>query len=287
MKKTIAAKKSSLKKPIANQRPLKKGLTSSSKKKVESTVPVMEVDTAGNKYWILNRKLHRIDGPAIEFISGTKRWYLQDISYTEAEWKKKVAAMKKKAASTSASTPKVDATQPVMYDPKFLNGKLHREDEPAVAQSTSVSDHLKSDLSQGTFRVAAKTIPKTARTALLAFLKAKKVKKSWLISAEEMMSTEWGLAFIQQVLAWSFRSLPQLKEDPRATALADEWAIDSIAVIGNEVISEAMTFINPILTQVLTVETPVRIAARQLESQQVEDLRDHVEDNHFAREATV
>ena len=77
------------------------------------------------------------------------------------------------------------------------------------------------------------------------------------------------------------------KEDPRATALADEWAIDSIAVIGNEVISEAMTFINPILTQVLTVETPVRIAARQLESQQVEDLRDHVEDNHFAREATV
>ena len=30
----------------------------------------------GNKYWILNNKLHRINGPAIEYSDGTKFWFL-------------------------------------------------------------------------------------------------------------------------------------------------------------------------------------------------------------------
>ena len=30
----------------------------------------------GSKYWYLNDKLHREDGPAIEYASGHKEWYL-------------------------------------------------------------------------------------------------------------------------------------------------------------------------------------------------------------------
>ena len=30
----------------------------------------------GNKYWYLNGKLHRTDGPAIEYANGDKHWYL-------------------------------------------------------------------------------------------------------------------------------------------------------------------------------------------------------------------
>ena len=30
----------------------------------------------GNKYWYLNYKLHRTDGPAIEYADGSKRWFL-------------------------------------------------------------------------------------------------------------------------------------------------------------------------------------------------------------------
>ncbi len=32
--------------------------------------------TNGNRYWRLNGKLHRTDGPAIEYADGTKVWYL-------------------------------------------------------------------------------------------------------------------------------------------------------------------------------------------------------------------
>ena len=36
----------------------------------------VEVYTNGDKYWYLNDKLHREDGPAIEFNDGTKKWFL-------------------------------------------------------------------------------------------------------------------------------------------------------------------------------------------------------------------
>ena len=34
------------------------------------------IDENGTKYWYLNGKLHREDGPAIEYSSGRKFWYI-------------------------------------------------------------------------------------------------------------------------------------------------------------------------------------------------------------------
>jgi hypothetical protein len=33
---------------------------------------------SGHKEWYLNGELHRVDGPAIEWTDGTKSWYLND-----------------------------------------------------------------------------------------------------------------------------------------------------------------------------------------------------------------
>jgi hypothetical protein len=32
----------------------------------------------GNNWWYLNGVLHREDGPALEFIDGSKEWYIND-----------------------------------------------------------------------------------------------------------------------------------------------------------------------------------------------------------------
>jgi hypothetical protein len=37
----------------------------------------------GTKYWYLNGKYHREDGPAIEWADGTKSWYLDDKRHRE------------------------------------------------------------------------------------------------------------------------------------------------------------------------------------------------------------
>jgi len=45
----------------------------------------------GSKWWYLNGKLHREDGPACEDVSGAKSWYLNDKRLSEEEWKAKVS----------------------------------------------------------------------------------------------------------------------------------------------------------------------------------------------------
>jgi hypothetical protein len=279
----------------------------------DPTQQVMEVVEDGTKYWKLNGQLHREDGPAIEWFNGRKDWYLHDKLHREdgpaLEYTDGSKFWYLHGQCHRVDGPAIEWTDGDKY--WYLHGKLHRDDGPAIEwcngdkkwflqgkeyteeeygkklfpavntiakPADSAWQHLTSDLSHGTFRVAAKTIPKTARTALLAFLKTKKVKKSWLLSAEEMMSTELGLAFIQQVLAWSFRSLPQLKEDPRATALANEWAIDSVAIIGNEVTQELAAYFAPIISQVMELPSsnirvsPLTSTDRSLEEEEIETM---------------
>ena len=45
----------------------------------------------GNKAWYLNGELHREDGPAVERSNGTKLWFLNDEYLTEEEFNKRMA----------------------------------------------------------------------------------------------------------------------------------------------------------------------------------------------------
>jgi len=75
---------------------------------IEYTVRVHD---NGAKEWYLNGKLHREDGPAIEWADGSKDWYLNGKLHREdgpaIEW--------------------ADGSKDW-----YLNGKLHREDGPAI-----------------------------------------------------------------------------------------------------------------------------------------------------------
>ena len=45
----------------------------------------------GGKSWCLNGKLHRTDGPAVEWSDGDKAWYLDGKELTEEEHRKAVS----------------------------------------------------------------------------------------------------------------------------------------------------------------------------------------------------
>lgn len=49
---------------------------------IEYTVRVFD---DGNRHWFLNGRLHREDGPAIEWSDGSKFWYLDGKLVTEQE----------------------------------------------------------------------------------------------------------------------------------------------------------------------------------------------------------
>jgi hypothetical protein len=52
----------------------------------------IEITDLGNKFYYSDKEMtiaHREDGPAIEMQSGCKKWYLNDIEYTEEDLNKK------------------------------------------------------------------------------------------------------------------------------------------------------------------------------------------------------
>jgi hypothetical protein len=48
-----------------------------------SKQPKLRVDEFGNKWWRLDGKLHREDGPAVEYNSGSKEWYQNGVLHRE------------------------------------------------------------------------------------------------------------------------------------------------------------------------------------------------------------
>ncbi len=45
-------------------------------------------DIIGDKSWYINDKLHRTDGPAVEWADGDKYWCINDVKYSFSEWLK-------------------------------------------------------------------------------------------------------------------------------------------------------------------------------------------------------
>jgi hypothetical protein len=60
---------------------------------IEYTV---KVHYNGAKYWYLNGKLHREDGPAVKYSDGEKYWYLNGEELNKKEFKNKIKIKKKK-----------------------------------------------------------------------------------------------------------------------------------------------------------------------------------------------
>ena len=48
----------------------------------------------GKKWWYINGLLHRENSPAIEYANGIKKWVLYGVSYTEQEYKLKIRSIK-------------------------------------------------------------------------------------------------------------------------------------------------------------------------------------------------
>lgn len=47
----------------------------------------------GTNIWYQNDNLHRLDGPAIEYANGVNEWHIDDVKFTEAQFKRKIASM--------------------------------------------------------------------------------------------------------------------------------------------------------------------------------------------------
>ena len=72
---------------------------------IEYTV---KVASNGDKVWWLNGKLHREDGPAVEYSNGDKEWWLNDGELTEEEFNER---MNPKTSSCNGKMVTIDGKQ--------------------------------------------------------------------------------------------------------------------------------------------------------------------------------
>lgn len=79
---------------------------------IKTTLPALEYETG--KYWYINGKLHRTDGPAIEYSDGSKEWYINGEQHR-------------------TDGPAVEC--PNGYRTWYINGIRHRTDGPAIKYS--------------------------------------------------------------------------------------------------------------------------------------------------------
>lgn len=50
----------------------------------------VRIDPNGSKYWYQEGKLHRLNGPAVEYANGDKYWYIEGKRLSEAEFNSRV-----------------------------------------------------------------------------------------------------------------------------------------------------------------------------------------------------
>jgi len=103
----------------------------------------VEVYANGTKYWHLNGKLHREDGPAIEYDNGTKYWHLNDKLHRE-------------------DGPAIELSGGTKF--WYLNGKSHREDGPAIEWADGTKKWFLNDEELTEEEYKAKTNPTVEMT---------------------------------------------------------------------------------------------------------------------------
>ena len=148
--------------------------------------------------------------------------------------------------------------------------KVQEEKETEKHMSTEknmgVIETFKSDAGDAGYRIAAKQISKGARAGLLALMRAKGAKRSWIKAVSEMMETEGGLAAISVALGWAMKYVPGLKDDTRAIALSKEFRVEGMAMGGNLLVDEAAEYFLPILMQIKNLPEPPKVRVSDTQS---------------------
>jgi len=99
----------------------------------------------GDKVWHQHNKIHRLDGPAIEYVNGRKEYYIDDIQYSETNYwnHPDVIAYKEKMNNKSIQYETKILPSGILIENRpnkyekycwFIKGTdiLHNEGEPAI-----------------------------------------------------------------------------------------------------------------------------------------------------------
>ena len=136
------------------------------------------VDDNGNKFWYLDGKFHRTDGPAVEYADGDKRWYLNGECH-RTDGPAMEFADGTKAWYLNGECHRTDGPAIERADGDkfwYLNGNLHRTDGPAMEFADGTKEWY---LNGNLHRTDGPAIERADGT------------KEWYLNGEELTEAQW------------------------------------------------------------------------------------------------
>jgi len=127
----------------------------------------------------------------------------------------------------------------------------------------NMKDMLKADAVEAGYRIAGRQMTKGVKTGILMLMKDKGMDGGKLEAIREVFDTEVGDAIISTLLGYGLTYVPQLKDDPRAAKLAEEFRVNGMAIAGNVAVDTAMQYLLPVVTEAMSalpaVEEKMRV----------------------------
>jgi hypothetical protein len=113
------------------------------------------------------------------------------------------------------------------------------------------SELLKDRLHKAGLRVAGRNITRGMQTAITSALKSKGFDDGMIGTVSKFLETDIGQGFISSLLGVVIPQVPVVGTDRRAQALAEEFQVEGLSVMGDSLIKESIGLITPILTNAL------------------------------------
>jgi hypothetical protein len=212
----------------------------------------------GTKLWYQNGQYHRLDGPACEFTNGDKFWYQNNKRHR-------------------LDGPAIEFISGVKY--WYQNGQCHRLDGPAYEHENgtkrwyiegkeytekeynkkigkkmnkeNIVTTLQDRIEKATYRSAGRNITKGIAKGIIVMLKDKGTDESTLSIISAFFETEFGESLIGMLLGIAIPQIPMINEDERALILAEEFQVESTSRVMDTIISEVAVYIMPVISGVI------------------------------------
>lgn len=206
------------------------------------------VQRDGTKVWFApdsddvdSAKYHNVSGPAVVFPNGREEYFVDGVRYESMEeWKRAAEAYKK-------------VKQPI-FEKTINEARMEGKKMPIIEDTNmkpSFTDNLKSNATDAAYRVGAKQAGKAVKAALVKALEKNGVDGGKVQAFASFLDTDIGLAMIMGLIGTVAPHIPKLGEDPRLQRLANEMQTEGMAIAGNMVADEVLSYLGPALKGVI------------------------------------
>lgn len=174
----------------------------------------------------------------------------------------------------------------------FLEPKNNNSSNKEIKMSNSEQfvNMMKKDLTMAGYRVAATQMTKGAKAGLLLALADHKLESDKIEAISNLLESEAGTAIISLVLGMLLTYIPNLKNDPRVEKLAEEFRVNGVVVVGNQVIEKAGKYVMPAINSAisllpdLTAEEKKKMRIKEVEENSSLSLVDKVVQDNLKEE---